>query len=387
MNKIHPEIRDQSQANSPEVDSGVVRVEAAGLEQAQTLFPKETKLEISLHPSGLLAGTEVLTEKGWKVIETLQPGEKVAQYEEDGSLRFVLPTDSSQSTAPYHWQFSNHQGHVDLAVSPNHRMVMRTLATGEPRLKVETADNCRHNPYSAHIMAGKLANKDAKALTPVERLLIAFQADGSVQNTEVRDGSKAGYIRVNFKLMRARKIDRLRHICRACGFGWDEWRPSGDDGELIISVKVPPELRFKKRFESWLDLSVIDSIWASEFIEEVSRWDGHRVNGGDKRITWTNSNLGDIDAVQTVAVLAGYRTHFKTITDTRYYPMVRYYRLQICRHRDYFRGNQIQKRKVDGEVKVYGLQVPSGMLLVRRNGFVAVTGNSNHIELFRRRLM
>lgn len=338
----------------------------------------------------LVGGTQVLTSDGWIDIETWT-GQHVAQYEKSGNISFVAPLDASKSLAPYTWHFTSKQGHVNLKVSPNHRMVMRTLVSKttegkrESRLKIEIAEKCQHNPYSAHICAGNLLNKKASStLTPLQQFLIAFQADGNASNIDLRDGSRVGYTWIKFNLTRACKIKRLREICTACGFKLKEGGARANG--FLFEVQVPPHIRLLKHFRSWVNLGEVNSEWASEFIGEATLWDGHKVKAKTRRITWTNKNKDDVDIVQTLAALTGYRTLITKVTDTRFKEPATYYRLHICCEQDYFRGNQITKTKTPGEM-VYGLQVPSGMLMVRYNNTIAVTGNCNHIEVFRNIIM
>jgi ribonucleotide reductase beta subunit family protein with ferritin-like domain len=87
--------------------------------------------------------------------------------------------------------------------------------------------------------------------------------------------------------------------------------------------------------------------------------------------------------VQAVAALANYRTHYRCIPDDRSETYNDYHRVQICKNRNYFRGGKIQKTKVEGTQRVFGVQVPSGMILTRhsKTGSVGVTGNCTHINL------
>ena len=358
----------------------------------QNKFPGVGQMfRYTLRDECLTEDHELLTPKGWVRIPDLaleiDEAPNLAQYHEDGTITFTPFVNPTVSEVDHTWQFSNEQGHIDLQVSDNHRMVMRTIVAESrkedggraSRCKIETAKDCRHNPYSAHICAGKLLNPDARMteLNDVQRLLIAYQADGRTPR-EACDGSRAGHVTLSFELKRPRKIKRLLELLVRLNLP-HESIPSCN-GKTMTTVRVSPEMAEHKRFASWIDFSHLSAGWCAEFIDELSYWDGHRVGGGDNRVTWGNTDKSDVDIVQTIAVLAGYRTHYKFIEDTRYEPSALYHRLQIVRNRDYFRGNKITKTRVEGKELVYGVTVPSGMLLVRRNNAIGVTGNSNHIK-------
>lgn len=354
----------------------------------QNKFPGiGTMFRYTLRDECVLRDHDLLTPAGWVGIATLKPTDKVAQYHEDGTITFTPFSNPTVSEVDHTWHFTNEQGHLDLQVSDNHRMIMRTIVAEarkdsgrESRLKIEAAKDCRHNPYSAHICAGKLVNSQACKLTSEERLLIAFQADARTPR-KVDNGKFSGTVRLVFKLKRPRKIERLRSLCKELELPLES-KPAAR-GQTAFTVYVDPAAGACKRFASWVDLSKVDAAWCRDFIDELSYWDGHRVDGGDNRITWGNTNKSDVDIVQTIASLAGYRTHYKFIEDTRYEPAALYHRLQIVRNRDYFRGNKITKTKVEGKELVYGITVPSGMLLVRRNNMIGVTGNSSHVKNLR----
>jgi ribonucleotide reductase beta subunit family protein with ferritin-like domain len=329
-------------------------------------------------------------DRGWVSIAKLQPSDKIAQYHSDGSITFTKFDNPTFSEVPHTFEFNNAKGHVSLSVSENHRMVMRPLK--EPisgshgdKLNITKAINCQHNPYSAHICAGKLKSDKAVQLTDEERFLIAWQADGHTLRKEIT-GTKSDTLLVRFVLTRPRKLKRLENLCSSLGYSLVTKAMNNRDS-TACTVRVPLSMLNKKRFKEWVTLSDKCSSWCAEFIDELSYWDGHRVQGKTRRITWGNISKDDVDLVQTVAALAGYRTHYKKIEDTRYTPAAVYHRLNIHREKDYFRGNAINKTKKEGTKLVYGVSVPTGMILTRRDNCVGVTGNSNHIEVFRNLLM
>jgi hypothetical protein len=66
------------------------------------------------------------------------------------------------------------------------------------------------------IVAGIIKNNNTKILTPYEKLMIAFQADGSYiggnskKHRKYRNGNRSGYIALIFCLTKKRKINRRK---------------------------------------------------------------------------------------------------------------------------------------------------------------------------------
>lgn len=326
----------------------------------------------SLRDECVSEDTEFLTRRGWVKAPDLTGTDEVAQVHDDLSLDFVKPLARSVSVVDHLYSFSNEQNHVNLLVSPNHRMVKIKKEGG---IKIESAERASYHPYAKQVCAAKKRGGTKIALSPEERFRIAFQADGHKPPGKYRNGNYCGYIRVNIALKRERKIERLRVILHDCGYEYDEC--IDNRGYTVFKINAPPHCVDKKL--NWFDPAEVTCRWCVEFIDEIGHWDGHFVKEckGD-RITWGCVDPENADAVQMVAALAGYRTTCRVWT---YKHSKRpYNRVQICKSRDYVRGSCIEKTRVDGFAKVYGVEVPTGMVLVRRNGAVAVTGNCVHLE-------
>jgi ribonucleotide reductase beta subunit family protein with ferritin-like domain len=331
------------------------------------------QIQYTLRDECVTPDTEFLTPWGWKSVTELNKGDLVAQYE-NGNLSFAPVQKLSTSEVDHVYRVSNEQGHVDLCVSENHRLVYETK---DGNLKVVAAKDATYNPYCKHLCTAPLAGGVRQELTPVERFLIAMQADAHLVDGEYRDGSRCGHRVASFGLSKQRKIDRLCEIVAATGFAMRQ--SPQKDGTTKIYVDVPLTVPFTKTF-NWFSLADKSAAWCKEFIDEAAEWDGHWVAGGRDRVTWGSVDKFNADMVQAVASLAGYRTHRKVIHDGRKESYSDYYRLQINKARNYIRGGSLVKERVAYEGKVYGVEVPSGFVLVRRNGAVAVTGNSLHIE-------
>ena len=147
--------------------------------------------------------TEILTQEGWVYFKDLKPHHLVAQVNDNGEREFVKPLKYVKS-----WyegdmiHFKNHHKTVDLLVTPNHRMMYYN------KKNQETVKEAQKRYGSAHFFKRSApAKPQGIALTFLERLMIAFQADGIYRK------NKKGEINartIRFSFAKNRKIERLR---------------------------------------------------------------------------------------------------------------------------------------------------------------------------------
>ena len=317
--------------------------------------------------------TELLTPSGWVKVSDLGYSTPVAQWSPTGTITFSPPVKLSKSEVEKTYRFSNEQGHVDQMVSENHRVA---YLTKHRNLKVVKAKDAAPNPYSAFINAG-LARGGTTTLSPDERIWIATQADGCVDARPKDPGARTGTHAVTIHLVKGRKVERLTSILAEAGYGYSvnsEGKASGS----VFRVRMPVG-KAHKHFRDWVSLADKDFTWARAFIDEAMRWDGHEVAGTKTpRYTWSSTDKGDAEMIQAIATLAGYRTHWSVVKDSRSETYSDVYRVQINTGRSTTTGGCVTKEVIEGRTTVYGVQVPDGFIIIRRNGAVSVTGNSMH---------
>ena len=326
-----------------------------------------------------LDSTEILTESGFvslrKIVE-LHPDykdKKVAQYNEDGSIDFVF----SRANVKKH--FSGSLVHcktdksVSLMVTPDHDNVTRSKST--KKLRKTKAPEMSLSSTSEMICAGMGVGKNS-LLSDVERLAIIYQADGSIC---VRDtGERVGTIGYSFYFVKSRKISRFNNILVRLGFEYsvkESMREGYTLPRLHYRVKVPVEYAhyFDKNFD-WISLSDIDWSWARDFVEEVGYWDSYLGQGDRTCVQYVNTNQSAVDKVQAVSSLAGYATSCYLREDNRSDTFNSTYSLFI-KKRDYADLHRASLDDVFFEGDVGCVNVPSGMIVVRQNGKVHITGN------------
>ena len=342
-------------------------------------------LDECLHPD-----TEVLTPTGFKSIKDVTTDDKVLQYNPDGSNSWVNPSRVVKKPT-----FESHQ-YINLrweqVVTPNHRMIFKEHARQgrELFLREKLSKDFYPRYENKAIVSGILINDGRNKLTPLERLLIAIQADGSINY--VSEFSK--FIKIEFHLTKERKINRLLNIVRAIGLELSVYPSRGRNGERFL-IKIPFEMlsfardfekspRRIKFFDSWVDLSDKTSDWCSEFIEELVEWDGYKstpIDGIIKYIYYSSTESINADIVQLVAANCGVRIKRTLSIDDRKETYKDNHRINMMKV--FLANNQCTRKvinKYDEPVDFYCVTVPSGMFYVRYNNKVSVTGNCHSMN-------
>lgn len=330
----------------------------------------------------LVGGTELLTPQGWKDVSDVTTDDTVLQYEADGSMTFVTPEVVSTHDAEETYVLRNMQGHVQQHVSPNHRVVVER---GGKMLEFRAGDLREQDldVRTRFINTGVVSTAGDAELSPVERLLIAIQADGSFDNTTRnaagkprRDGSVSGHVPCKFSLTKERKVKRLTELATAAGWNLRNYGVDGR-GRAALVLDVPADIKRDKLLSDIRPISSMTAEWCADAIGEVALWDGHTVVDNPDRVTYGSVVEANSTWVQTVATLAGFRTHWSVRKDDRKETFHDIYRVQIHRGISTTSAQSVRVERAPGE-RVYGVQVPSSYLVTRLNGGVSVTGNSVH---------
>lgn len=300
--------------------------------------------------------TQILTNEGWKYFEDLNENDLVAQVNDDGEQEFVKPQKIiKQKYIGDMVAFNDFHGRVDLLVTPNHRMIYEK----DGALEEDLAENIKLYHEKKFIRSVPRKNVNKK-ISDIERLKIAFQADGSYI-------SRGHGIRFSFS--KQRKIDRLIDLVTSAGFSYSKYVLS--DGKVEIHVKCD-ESMFSKDFY-WVDLKDPCGNWCREFIEELSRWDS--CIRSEKRIKFDTTNQDVSSIVELIATFAGYGVLTSVYKDNRKEHFKDVYTSNILI--DNHTGTQnVEKHTVDYNGYVYCVKVPSGRIIVKRNRCILVSGNS-----------
>ena len=307
--------------------------------------------------------TEVLTAQGWVRFDQYLPGMPVMQWNEDNTLELVKPKAYIQTRQEV-LHISTRA--IDLAVTPNHRCLLFDH-DGTPHTML--ARDYKENYVQRH--AARFKWPGAVELSQAQiGLICAVQADGKLE-FENRDTPA-----ICFGFKKPRKIERLGAILKCLGVAYNEslcadgvtyFRVNQADVPLWLWTYVSKNE--SKHFGPWLlQLSRQGAEW---FAEEVFQWDGLST----RKTNYSSNEYTNCSWVQTVMVLLNKRSKLRAYAaasgNTNW-------QVDICHHRD-SSWTTNHKVKSLGERDVYCVSVPSGAILVRRNGRCAITHQCQNI--------
>ena len=196
---------------------------------------------------------------------------------------------------------------------------------------------------------------------------------------------ETGTVPVTFSLSKERKIKELELLLDKLGYKFSKRERKPDpkfkhrNKVFLYTIQVPIHLVDKeliKRLPT-RDFTKVNKQWCEDYISEIAKWDGYIVKETPSRITYGTVDLDAAELVQTIAVLAGYRTHYAVLTDNRKESYQDIHRIQINRHKKATNTQCLIIEEAPSQ-KVYGIQVPDGFLLTKHNNAISVTGNSVH---------
>ena len=315
---------------------------------------------------------EILTSTGFKRFDALDHTEVVAQWNP--------ATEEISWTVPENFVEKPYEGALhhlvtpsgfDMSVTENH-LVQVINSAGEP-MKVKPADL---KPGYKIPLTGTVDVVSKHSLSIRARLGIAFQADGNIHNGSVR-----------FGFNKERKIERLRDILQELCVEYSESKDSTGLTQFYISGKEVKDIPLSKSLCDYVPpINELSAAYCEQFIFEVVQWDGSTSKANAAIIRYTNTDKKNVELVQTLAVLAGYKTKMYNNPKEGYGDC---WYVSIHTSRSGY-GSLAYLDKPSGNQKpihttsefagtVYCVTVPTGAIVLRRNGKTFIGGNCDEL--------
>lgn len=309
--------------------------------------------------------TEVYTRYGWKPISTVANGDEVLQWEyNSGQLNFVGARDV-HTTAYEGPMVAIDSNRLSQLVTPNHRIPLHQRRGGFKVVgadKLNLQDGCHAIPLNGRYTGEVLDSA-------VQRLIAAVQADGTFRVSRGKPGYGGQGHRevmpfpgIAFKFTKERKINRLYQLLVEAGISFSgntengEFYISGyEPAAQVVATLLSPEKLFRPGTEV---------LYNDAFLRELRYWDGNENQ-------YYTKHRENADFVQTVAHLNGCMAS----VGSRERESGTHYVVCLSKiSKVALKANRISSVSFAG--RVYCLSVPSGFLLIRREGKVSVSGNS-----------
>lgn len=309
---------------------------------------------------------EVLTKTGWIKFRSYNGSDEIVQYDKDSrEFSFTRPTRLIRKKSTELYDRSG------VIMTAHHRNILISHGSGKPIVLTaeelaQKASNTSRNGY------GRLRSyRDVKCgylgksleLTPIQKLGIVIACDGTLYR-ENEDGRR--FWRLEFA--KKRKILKVEEILNGAGIEYSKRtniRKMGETTSFVFALDGE-----YKTYEHFIPLGNYPSLW-----NEILQWDG--CNGGKSGIeTFCTTNRENALYLQTLFALSGQTVsvkpheHNKSSHSTTYVLYRKKHSTCAC-----------GIHKIDGELDVYCVEVPTTFFLIRKGNEIYVTGNCYKMAL------
>lgn len=311
--------------------------------------------------------TEFFTGTEWKKISEYQEGDMVLQYNADGTANLVKPLEYIHNKNDNFYHFENKS--LDMLLTENHNVVYYTNRNNLQTKK--WVDVILNHKNSKNGFSGKIKNsfiycKKGNILDiDYIRLKIAISADGSKNYQKDND-----YI--HFNLKKERKINRLTELLKKLKIEYNHH--IYDTGFHKIAFY------FKDFDKSLKWIYELDSSLYNEISKEIVFWDGYE-NKNNGSYNYFSTLKENADLVQFVWSSLNFRTSIlldERVGKNTCYNVHR--RIEPNKFSSMTRSGYTNAKKEIKSYRNYGdsycFTVDSGMLVLRRNNKIFITGNS-----------
>lgn len=310
--------------------------------------------------------TEYFNGVEWKKISEYRSEDKVLSF--DGQNGVLLTPIKYHKICSDEELYYYHSFNLNMMVTKNHRMVYKHRRSN--KLMIDSADNVfKSYKTDSNGFRGKIPTT-FKYDGEIEldewylRLAVACNADG-----RTRTKNKKTY-QCRFK--KERKIQRMKYLLERSGIQYS-YREYNGYADFIFESPYGC-----KQFPiEWINLN---NYCKQVIIDEICYWDGN-INEDNIKCFFT-SKKRDADIIQFIAHSIGIGTHVyedKRREKTNYRIM---FKSKGSHALSKHKNNLDMMKSADGYV--YCFSVDTGMLILRRNNFIFITGNCGQGHLSKR---
>lgn len=308
--------------------------------------------------------TEYLSENGWKKISEYDGG-LVGQLNDNLELEMVKPGRYIDTYHDEVYEISTEKT-TNMVLSGNHNVLYRT-SKGHLQKKplsqiLEESEATKKGSHIDIPMTFSYDFKDGKVSVyddSMSRIVVAHCADGTI----LKNGSKKWNCRIRVK--KEYKIERIRKLFYNAGIEYEEREYSDGYRYFYYFLRNTSKL-LCEQFQN------PDKETAKMLSEEVYKWDG-----SEKYKEYRTTRKEDADFIQFVLSGVTGKAHSICVHKKKDgYKECYVVRETKKNYSNPFRKigkNKIEKKEPQ---KMYCFTVPSGKLLLRRNGYIFCTANS-----------
>lgn len=311
---------------------------------------------------------EVLTENGFVRFDQLEKGVKVYQHSFDASQSgFAVPYAYTEKD--YVGELINVKSSVaNIMCTPDHNLV---FVTQKGKVKIQPAKEHFSVGWSIPTVTkyqGKGINLTADQIS----LTIAICADSKIDKRVNSRGQ------VHFEFIKYRKIERLAMLLKSLNISYTTYtseRVKTGQVYTTFNFKLPDFVEDKMLPKSWLADATYEQ--QNHILDEIILWDGNLVKDRNA-FEFSSKHFEEASFVQSLAILNGRYAGIRKRNNS----LGEWYAVKVSNTKVNISCQSVSKTTSDYNGKVYCVSVPSGMIITRNNGKIAVTGNCDQLSAF-----
>lgn len=328
---------------------------------------------LSGRPGCVDSETEFFNGKEWKKISEYRHEDMVLQYNNDGTTNLVYPEQYHKYPCEYFWKLKSERG-INQMLSNEHNIVyLESKSENDVLVKENIIDfiNGHGNKKSNKAKFITTFDYDGGGISLTDDEIRLMCALFSLNCTFSIHSGNAQLYKDTFKNpLKWKKLIGLIKRLNTPFEILDYKRNTKAGNSSFLSIKPP--IITDSFSEFWYGCNKHQF---SIIVEECWKWGAIRVNG--EKVYFTN-NKQNADFVQFALSVSGYRSQITETTSGNYY---------VNRNKDILPAIR-SVTELDGIIKEkasdgykYCFTVPSGMLVLRREGVINITGNSGKTSI------
>jgi hypothetical protein len=327
---------------------------------------------------------QVLTNNGWKYFKEVTDEDLIAQFDENRNISYAKP----ERVINYNYSglmYTIENRFSRQVVTADHKVVL----FGRDGMQTVIAKDLFGGEEKLIASSGFGETRIAPHSIDYLRLLTNVIADGCVVS-RAKYGENTSAIRIQFKLSKQRKIDRLEKLLNKLNipytkkeckkYGVNKLQPYYIRIYGQYAKDIYNEIGVDKQFPEYF--KYLDRDTALAIVDELSLTDGTRVSF--KRVNLSCSDIRQIESLSMMALNSGINFRTKKYTSSSGFKKdAVIYRITFLTEdvsEKWHVDNKITAEHMDCEV--FCFTMPLGTLITRSNGKVAFTGNCD--RYFRR---
>lgn len=346
---------------------------------------RSSTINVLLEDECFSGDVEVLTDKGFRRLDSLDKTEKIAQFNcENREISYAKPLryiDREYNGDAFEWCY----GDSKFVTTAMHDFIVGgtvNQVSGKPDFYKKPACTVVCNGNHSVPVCG-VGIGDNTPLTALERLGIATQADGYVvgeRHRRGKRGSNVGWTMCRLTVKRKSKIDRMKRLLNEAGIDWkEEHTKRSEEGYVTFVYDLP--YKNPKLLSSFLSVECGQQR-AKEILHEILHWDGYGLDRNTlsgktylpARGYYSSVIEENRDFVASIALQAGQRIGTGVQVDDRSENHKDIYRI-YTRKSGKQTYDSFSKKAITYKGRVYCVTVPTGAMFVRTGGKVWVCGN------------